>query len=400
MEETFPFHYTLMDYLLCLFGLLMSLVDIGLDCWTVVSFYQNGNYVYMGVLIFFLLGSSLLVQVFSWIWYSDTRDNLQTHVEKFVRQHHLLKAFHFMQLAVYLRYAGLVEISTHRFLRSDRFKEGISVNLNHDLFMLRLIEAFAENAPQLTLMMSIIAMRRELTLLTALKTLGSASALAASVVTYHRIMREFLPDKHKLKWSSSLVYFLWNLLLILARVTALALFASVFPCYIIAHFLSVWMVLVLVVWGQKTNFMDSSCGEWLYRGTVGLIWYFSWFNVGSGSTKLKNIIYYAVMGLDTMALLGFWCWKMEYCIPPFRPYIMIIILASLYVLGILMKILYYKKFHPNCDEKKTELHEDEPAMRAVACSAFIETDSAESSDFTKPLTGAQKRMRMMASNFY
>ncbi|XP_073714247.1 XK-related protein 8 [Misgurnus anguillicaudatus] len=400
MEETFPFHYTLMDYLLCLFGLLMSLVDIGLDCWTVVSFYQNEDYVYMAVLIFFLLGSSLLVQVFSWIWYSDTPDDLQTHVEKFVTKHHLLKAFHFMQLAVYLRYAGLVEISTRRFLRSDRLQEGISVNLNHDLFMLRLIEAFAENAPQLTLMMSIIAMGQGLTLLAAFKTLGSASALAASVVTYHRIMREFLPDKRKLKWSSSVVYFLWNLLLIFTRITALALFASVFPCYIIAHFLSVWMVLVLVVWGQKTDFMDSTCGEWLYRATVGLIWYFSWFNVGSGSTKLKNIIYYAVMGLDTMALLGFWQMECDCISLPFRSYIMIIILASLYVLGILLRILYYKKFHPNCDEKKIELHEDKPVMRAAALNECIETDSAKSSDFTKPVTGAQKRMRIMASNFY
>ncbi|XP_073714248.1 XK-related protein 8 [Misgurnus anguillicaudatus] len=396
MEDTL--HHSLMDYLLCLFGLLMSLVDIGLDCWTVVSFYQNGAYVYMAVLIFLLLGSSLLVQVFSWIWYSEAPDNIQTHVEKFVNKHHLLKAFHFMQLAVYLRYAGLVEISTRRFLRTDPLQEDVSLNLNHDLFMLRLIEAFAENAPQLTLMMSIIAtMGQERTLLTALKIFGSAFALTLSVVTYHRIMRKFLPEKQKLKWSSSVVYFLWNLLLIFTRITTLALFASVFPCYIIAHFLSVWMVLVLVVWGQKTNFMDSLCGEWLYRATVGLIWYFSWFNVGSGSTKLKSIVYYAVMGSDTMALLGFWCWKMEYaCTFPFRPYIMIIILASLYVLGILLKILYYKKFHPNCDEKKIELLEDKPAMRAVAFNECIETDSAKSSDFT----GAQKRMRIMASNFY
>lgn len=205
MEETFPFHYTLKDYLLCLFGLVMSLVDIGLDCWTVVTFYQNGEYVYMAVLIFLLLGSSLLVQVYSWLWYSESLDNLQTHVEKYVNKHNLLKAFHFMLLGVYLRfayimcsllneschllsksllwkiivqfvlfvpcfqrYAGLVEISTHRFFQTDRFQEGVSVNLNHDLFMLRLIEAFAENAPQLTLMMSIIAMRQELTLVTGL----------------------------------------------------------------------------------------------------------------------------------------------------------------------------------------------------------------------------------------
>lgn len=103
MEETFPFHFTLKDYIFSLFGLLTSFLDIGLDVWTVVSFYQDGAHVYMGVMIFLLLFSSVLVQVFSWRWYSDSLDKLQTHVEKYVNKHNLLKAFHVMQLGVYLR---------------------------------------------------------------------------------------------------------------------------------------------------------------------------------------------------------------------------------------------------------------------------------------------------------
>ncbi|KAI7798719.1 XK-related protein 8-like [Triplophysa rosa] len=407
MEETFPFHFTLKDYIFSLFGLLSSLLDIGLDVWTVVSFYQDGAHVYMGVMIFLLLFSSVLVQVFSWRWYSDSLDKLQTHVEKYVNKHNLLKAFHAMQLGVYLRYAGLVEISTRRFRQPDCFQEGVAVNLNHDLYMLRLIEAFSENAPQLTLMMSIIAMRQELQLFTALKTLAAVAAIALSVVTYHRSMREFLPDKRKMTWTRSVVYYLWNLLVIAPRVTALALFTSVFPCYIIAHFLSVWMVLVLVVWSQKTDFMEDPRWEWLFRATVGLIWYFSWFNVGSKNTKLKSIIYYTVLGLDTMALLGFWWWKMEHaCILLLRPYIMIITLASLYVLGIILRIIYYKVFHPNCDiEKIDELNEPVMTTRAAACINLVETDSAkevspETPTPTQPVTGAQKRMRTMAANFY
>lgn len=103
MEETFPFHFTLKDYILSLLGLLTSLVDIGLDVWTIVSFYQDGAHVYMGVMIFLLLFSSVLVQVFSWRWYSDSLDKLQTHVEKYLNKHDLLKVFHVMQLGVYLR---------------------------------------------------------------------------------------------------------------------------------------------------------------------------------------------------------------------------------------------------------------------------------------------------------
>ncbi|KAA0710580.1 XK-related protein 8 [Triplophysa tibetana] len=376
MEETFPFHYTWKDFFFSLLGLTTSLLDIVLDVWTIVSFYQDGAHVYMGVMIFLLLFSSVLVQMFSWRWYSDSLDELHTHVEKYLNKHHLLKAFHVMQLGVYLRYVGLVEISTHRFRHSDRFQEGVTVNLNHDLYMLRLIEAFSENAPQLTLMMSIIA------------------------------RREFLPDKRKMTWTGSVVYFFWNFLVIAPRVTALALFISVFPCYIVGHFLSVWMVLVLVVWSQKTDFMEDTRWEWLYRATVGLIWYFSWFNVGSSDTKSKSIIYYTVLGLDTMALLGFWWWKMEHAWTLLiRPYIMISTLASLYVFGTILRLIYYRVFHPNCDMKKIdEVNEHVMAPRAPACINFVETDSAvvspETPPPTQPVTRAQKRMRTLGANFY
>ncbi|KAA0710581.1 XK-related protein 8 [Triplophysa tibetana] len=411
MEETFPFYYTWKDFFFSSLGLITSLLDIGLDVWTIVSFYQDGAHVYMGVMIFLLLFSSVLVQMFSWRWYSDSLDELHTHVEKYLNKHHLLKAFHVMQLGVYLRsvinssssrYVGLVEISTRRFRHSDRFQEGVAVNLNHDLYMLRLIEAFSENAPQLTLMMSIIATRQEIQLLTGLKTLAAVAAIAWSVVTYHRSMREFLPDKRKMTWTGSVVYFFWNFLVIAPRVTALALFISVFPCYIIAHFLSVWMVLVLVVWSQKTDFMEDTRWEWLYRATVGLIWYFSWFNVGSRISKSKSIIYYTVLGLDTMALLGFWWWKMEHaCILLIRPYIMISTLASLYVFGTILRIIYYKAFHPNCEMKKR----DELNEHVMACGFSEETDSAEdvppeTPPPTQPVTRAQKRMMTMGANFY
>ncbi|KAF5892414.1 XK-related protein 8-like, partial [Clarias magur] len=48
-------------------------------------------------------------------------------------------------------FAAVMEISIRRFKQNVR-KE----NLNHDLGMLRLFEAFSENAPQLVLMTSLI----------------------------------------------------------------------------------------------------------------------------------------------------------------------------------------------------------------------------------------------------
>ena len=62
-----------------------------------------------------------------------------------------------------------------------------------------------------------------------LKTLGSFATISISVVMYHRSMRSFQKDKAQMTVTSSLVYFLWNLLLIAPRVAAIALFASTLP---------------------------------------------------------------------------------------------------------------------------------------------------------------------------
>ncbi|XP_018980208.2 XK-related protein 8-like [Cyprinus carpio] len=409
MEESFPFHYSLLEYLFTLVGLLMFLLDIVLDIWTVVSFYQDGAYVVMAVMIFLLLGSSVLLQVFSWLWYSDSMNKIETKVEKFTDRHSLIKPFHFMQLGVYLRYAGVIEISTTYFLQhTNSFTEGVAVYLNHDLQMLRLFETFSESAPQLILMMTRILQRGELELITGFKILTSAAAISCSVAMYHRSMRAFLPAKRKMSWISTGVYFMWNLLLIIPRVTALALFCSVLPCYIIAHFLSLWMLLVLAAWSQKTNYMEHSGWEWLYRASIGLIWYFSWFNVSTGSIKLKSILYYSFMALDTMMLLGFWWWKVfEYagCWSSLNPLIVIPTLLGLYVIGIIVKIIYYRLFHPNCDEKKiAEPIEEEQLRQAAAC--YDMTDSVQTSLHisaaapAQPFARVPNRHRKMAANFY
>ncbi|XP_016113265.1 XK-related protein 8-like [Sinocyclocheilus grahami] len=411
-RESFPFG-CLLKYLFTLVGLLLFLLDIVLDIWTVVSFYQDGAYVYMAVMIFLLLGSSVLLQVFSWLWYSDSLEKIESKVEKFADRHLLIKPFHFLQLGIYLRYAGVIETSTTDFLhRINNFRKGVchsirddvAVKLKHDFLMLRLFETFSENTPQLTLILSRILQREELELITGLKILTSAAGIAFSVALYHRSMHVYGSQGRKMSWISTGVYFLWNLLLIIPRVTALALFCSVLPCYIIAHFLSLWMLLVFVAWSQKTGHMKSPGWEWLFRAAVGLIWYFSWFNVSKkGSIKVKMVLYYIFMALDTMMLLGFWCRKVfEYagCWSSLNPCIVIPTLLGLYVIGILVQMIYYRWFHPKIAEP------GEGQFRQAATYDTDLTDSTVSSleDIAaapvQPLTGVLKRSRTMADNFY
>ncbi|XP_030576283.1 XK-related protein 8-like [Archocentrus centrarchus] len=391
------FKYSCWDFLFTCLGLPLFLVDIVLDILAAVSFYQEQAYVCLGILLLFLVGSSLLTQAYSWLWYSYDDFNMRTKVEEWpsLRQ---LKLLHFFQLGIYFRHAGVLEKSIESFYTKLPDPEGVVVFLNQDLSMLRVIETFSESAPQLTLMLTIFLQKGQLDPVTVLKAVASAAAIAFTVTTYHRSLRSFLPDKEKQKITSSVAYFIWNLLLISSRLTALALFASVLPCFIFTHFICSWLILFFFAWRSKTDFMESPGGKWLYRTTVGLIWYFDWFNVAEGNTRNKTMLYHGYILTDISILCGVWCWKMstdppEFVIQPLDALFTAVCVVAVYILGLLFKVIYYKCFHPNVDRDKLkgagteEQPEDGVTYRMLAMTLT-------------PPAQCNKRMRKLAANFY
>lgn len=96
------FEYSPVDFLFTCLGLIFLLLDIVLDIVAVVSLYEEKEYVSLGVLLLFLVGSSVLVQAFSWLWYSYEDFNRETTVEKCVSVT-CLKLLHWLQLGIYFR---------------------------------------------------------------------------------------------------------------------------------------------------------------------------------------------------------------------------------------------------------------------------------------------------------
>lgn len=222
---------------------------------------------------------------------------------------------------------------------------------------------------------------------------ASTTSIAWMVVDYHRSLRSFLPDKAKQAWTSSLIYFLWNLLLIAPRVACVALFASVLSYFIALHFLLVWPVLVLWACLQKTDFMDSPAGEWLYRATVGLIWYFSWFNVTEGTTKSRSIIYHCFMMTDSTILLLTWWHYRDTELTQSYALIMILVIPICYIVGLLTKTLYYCYFHPKLWRPQSKRKEKLEIDGSVTCLALpAQTDT--------PAAVQNRRMARHAHIFY
>uniref|UniRef100_A0A668U1E4 XK-related protein n=1 Tax=Oreochromis aureus TaxID=47969 RepID=A0A668U1E4_OREAU len=378
--------YSCWDFLITCVGLPLFLTDIGLDIWAAVIFYQEKAYACLGVLLLLLVGSTLLAQAYSWLWYSYDNFEMKTKVEGLPTQRELT-VLHVCQLGVYVREIHLSDIT---------------VSLTHDLSMLRIIETFSESAPQLTLMLTIILQTGHLDPVTVLKAIGSASAIAFSVTAYHRSVRSFLPDKEKQQITSSVIYFIWNLVLISSRLTALALFASVLPCFIFTHFICSWLVLFFFAWRSKTDFMDSSCGEWLYRATVGLIWYFNWFSVAKGKTRNRTALYHGYILTDICILCAVWCWKMstdppDFVIEPMHALITAACVVAVYILGLILKAIYYKLFHPNLDKNKIKGTSTEQQPVNVPKVLGDEVDAAPS---PPPQPCCNKRMRKLAESFY
>lgn len=254
----------------------------------------------------------------------------------------------------------------------------------------------------------------------ALKALGSASAIAFSVTMYHRSLRSFLPDKKQQSVASSVVYFLWNVILISSRLSALVLFASLLPCFIFAHFLCSWLMLFFFVWRSKTDFMNSCGGEWLYRATGGLIWYFAWFNVVEGRTRYRTLLYHGYMLADILLLCALWCWRTiateqpHFQMSQLHAVVTAVSVVVAYILGLLVKMLYYRWFHPNLlkeelkgstGDRPGEAYDvtDSDAVAAPACATGPElavTFRCEVPSPTLDRKHCNKRMRMLAENFY
>ncbi|NWX91570.1 XKR8 protein, partial [Nothoprocta pentlandii] len=219
--------------------------------------------------------------------------------------------------------------------------------LAHDISLLRLFEAFVENAPQLALLLYAVLRSQAAEPAQGVGICTAALCVTWSLLDYHQALRSFLQDKYELSLRSSFVYFLWNLLLLCPRILTLALFALRWPYGVAVHFPLVWLAMFLWVTMQGTDLMESPGPEQLYRTVVAVILYFSWFNVAEGRTLGRSVIYHSFMLVDSMLLAASWLC----CRPPAdeHPYLIPVVLAALpcYLLGLSVRLVYYKWLHPN-----------------------------------------------------
>ncbi|XP_027255329.1 XK-related protein 8 [Cricetulus griseus] len=335
-----------LDLVLCVAGTLSFLLNVIADTWAVVQYVRSGSYLWAALVLALLGLASVLLQLFSWVWL--TSDPAELHGSLPSRR--FLALLHLLQLGYLYRFLqglqqGLSMLRQELPTESDlAYADFLSL----DISMLRLFESFLEATPQLTLVLAIILQSGNSEYYQWFGISTSFLGISWALMDYHRSLRTCLPCKPRLGWSSSAIYFLWNLLLLWPRIFAVALFSALFPYYIALHFLSLWLVLLFWVWLQDTKFMPNSTTEWLYRVTVAIILYFSWFNVAGGRTLGRSTIHLIFIISDSTLLVSTWATH-NISLPngTFLP-LCLTFGGTCFLLGLTLRLMYYLWLHPHC----------------------------------------------------
>ncbi|KAM9686061.1 XK-related protein 8 [Trichechus inunguis] len=336
----------LWDLVLGVLGTAAFLLDLGTDLWAFVQYVLSGRYLWAALVLALLLLASVALQFFSWVWLRA--DPADLHGSQ--PSGRCLTLLHLLQLGyLYRCVTGLQQgLLVWRQEVPSEFDMAYADFLSLDISMLRLFETFLETTPQLTLVLAIVLQSGQAEYYQWLGICTSFLGISWALLDYHRALRTCLPSKPLLGLGSSVVYFLWNLLLLWPRVLVVALFSALFPRYVALHFLGLWLVLLLWVWLQGTNFMPDPCSEWLYRATVATILYFSWFNVAEGHTRGRATIHLVFLLSDSCLLVVTWVTHNTW-LPRGIPLQMLLSVgASSFLLGLVLRLVYYRWLHPSC----------------------------------------------------
>ena len=187
----------------------------------------------------------------------------------------------------------------------------------------------------------------------------SLVSLATALVSFQKALRLSQADtKAKLSIPGMAVQFLWRVCTIASRVLAFALFASYFHVWVIVAAAAHWLLSLIFVCVQQTNYCmleddeghqnHSRVLEYLFRFLTAFVHVFCFFNLIEGHTRLRCLVYYCVVFLEDLAMVIALYFTASaanqtswYILPG------VILVPLLFLLGIGFQVFYYLKCHPN-----------------------------------------------------
>lgn len=358
--------YSKLRWLLTLAGLFFYVFDIWTDVGLALKFFLNGNYVWSGLTVMFVLTGLLVTQIFSLAWYWDDMNNVfinpqgKSSISGSTKCG--LAALHIFGMGIFARYyhllkKGIAVIWTSANSYTDEEIRDVHkrlFGLATDLSMLRLFEAFLESVPQLLLQLYIMLDNDEGSVLQYLSVAFSFFNAAWALVDYRRCLRRSLP--HIREMPSGLptaIYLLYKLGTITSHILSYSLLLML-STYSTIALTVIWLLGTIWTHLLRTNFCESRRLEILYRAVVGVVLMFTFFNVKGQNTKVPMIIYYFFyysVNLAGPLLLLFL--KQDLQTSTF----LLVSIGLIYgcsVLGMLCLLVYYLFLHPRGKQREAD----------------------------------------------
>ncbi|XP_050174959.1 XK-related protein 9 [Myiozetetes cayanensis] len=343
--------FTKKNFFFLVGGIIVYIVDIGVDFWVVSKYFCQGQYSWSILILFFRGLSSLVTQIFSYEWFKNDWEGTDTGKLKWIFLVHLFHCGIFIRYWFALKYGYQAAFKPKR--REDASETDPSnlikkqaIDAVTDINMLRVFKAFLETTPQLFVQIYILLQHGKTNCYQYAAIFMSFCGISFSMVDYQISLQKSLPDKGELRVPSRFMYLFYKLFTITSWVLSISLITlqSVRISVILLIFL--WICGFTWTLKQCTTFCKSKKMEYLYRTVVGIILIFTFFNIKEKRTKVFISIYYATHTVVTLSILlvhMFWKYSI---IKEIHFKIVSILTVLLLVLGIIFLVVYYRHFHP------------------------------------------------------
>ncbi|KAG7488530.1 hypothetical protein MATL_G00035630 [Megalops atlanticus] len=349
--------FTKLRYFCSIVGVILYVVDIGSDIWVAVQFYQDGHYAWFVLTLLLVLSGSVSTQIFSYAWFRDDIEQGDLACGMTKTQ---LVFLHVLQLGTFTRYyqllkKGITVIQTkHSLVSQDRALDLQLFGMATDLSMLKLFRSFLESTPQLLLQVYIILGHNHRSIIQYICITGSFLSIAWATVDYRRCFRRSLP--HLREMPSGLptaVYLLYKLFTIASRVLSLSLLVA-WNVYCVSALAFIWLLGTVWTHTLQTDFCTSEYLEEFYRGIIGVILIFTFFNVKGQNTRVPMVIYYTLYVLQNLSVpvMVFFLKSADETSSYFWPVTSVI--AGSLLAGLMCLSVFYAFMHPRGETREVD----------------------------------------------
>lgn len=345
----------LCDVLFNIISLAGYFCDVVFDLVMSYALYCRGDIKWFALSLSLILASLIASQIVSVRWYlraswrngilekgdvstSTAESGTLTERKRIIR--YLVISLHGLQCGVLWRYFKLFIPIDLRFVKHEV----------RELCLLRLVHAFVEAAPMLLVQLYFLwqsEQPKEFSDLNMVSTVLSLFSVCWALASFSKNVRLHNIHRLVLTWLGVIFQFFWRLGTVWSRMTALAIYATLYGYWVLVVIGLHWMCMFLWLISPKHAFYGEQLPrvrKLVFSALVGFIYVFAFINLQESNHRQKMAIFYIIMFLENSLLVAVWLVGI-WSDPPWYKTTVPLLVFSTFFGGLSFMALYYRYFH-------------------------------------------------------